>query len=546
MLSTRKEKAEHNQTLRINRLPVELFCCILEHVDRSELFEIESVCQRWAYFVKAFVGQRLVISKQTKVRPRHWFYREDYNRCNYSSPPHSVMVRSNLNVQLERSFLISLKQLKICNPTIKNKRQSELQTSNILLNNLKFLNRLTALEVLEVSQMHVSRNQWCEWKQSTIRLPNLKHLAISRVRFQNLLLDCPQLMSFRTKDVLGKYGQVDFAHPDSILHLHLDKYSTQEDFGKLKSLQYLSITDFFYHKDKEKDHANRIFSNFPNLKEISFWSSNKEDFLKLLKEKRAFAREEVELTYCGIFVDNEKHLEHIENQHDLKLYTGNYQRLCESELKWIERIDYFEHAEVLTDFHEKFKNVKEIQVQVPIDDEDRLVKFIGQFKRLESLRIQKKALLGESFFRKLADRCSSVRYLAIWLKPHDALTDFEFLFQFQHLASLTVHKRDLDDQLVRRLFDQFEAFELKYSAVNKEYDRIYDNIKITRAHKGAQFEFNVCSGHLERFDDLDELLRHIEAGCRNPFDEEHECDCECEFFFCHSDSYADNYLKRFK
>ena len=66
-----KQKVRHNDTVPINRLPVELFCMLLERCDRRGLFAYESVCEKWAYFVKMFVHQNLVIARQNKVQPRH-------------------------------------------------------------------------------------------------------------------------------------------------------------------------------------------------------------------------------------------------------------------------------------------------------------------------------------------------------------------------------------------------------------------------------------------------------------------------------------------
>lgn len=122
------------------------------------------------------------------------------------------------------------------------------------------------------------------------------------------------------------------------------------------------------------------------------------------------------------------------------------------------------------------------------------------------------------------------------MEPHKEITDFEFLFEFENLVGFTMHRHDLDDWFVRRLFDHFESFEINYR-INK------DNVKIKRIKKGAEFEFSVFSGHSEIFEQLDDLLLHLELEIRNPVDENHECDCSCEFFKCYRESYASNYSK---
>ena len=68
-----------------------------------------------------------------------------------------------------------------------------------------------------------------------------------------------------------------------------------------------------------------------------------------------------------------------------------------------------------------------------------------------------------------------------------------------------------------------------------------DQIQIRRVRKGAPFEFSVCSGHLETFDNLDVLLSLIENECRNPPTEPATWNCPCELENYEARSYAENY-----
>ena len=294
----RQGKVRHNETVPINRLPVELFCIILGQLDRSELFAYESVCERWSYFVKAFVGQQLVISKRTQVRPRHWFYLN--KRC----PQHSIMARQDLNVELiENSFMFHLKQLKVCDRSDNEDRRSPFV-------GVQLINRLINLEVLEMTQLDAG-----ECKPITIRLPNLKHLKISELFGSKVILNCPQLVSFKTESMKNR----DDVYSLSISHLYLGEYDHHSSLRMLTNLQYLNVESFDFLNSTKEDYARKIFSNFPKLKEISFsfgsstrsYFEHREACLDCLQEKRALGRDEVALTFWGISIDSEDQLEYL-------------------------------------------------------------------------------------------------------------------------------------------------------------------------------------------------------------------------------------------
>ena len=531
------QKAEHNETVPINRLPVELFCMLLEYLDRSQLFEYESVCKKWTYFVAAFVRQKLVISRENKVRPRHWFYLDE--RC----LPTAVMVRADLNVEpVENSFWFDLRQLKICNSSAKH---CSFKAQKPLLNDLLLINRLTSLEVLEVSQL----------PDGTISLPKLRYLAIHNTysNYKPIFIDCPKLLSFKTK--MTFYGSLnfEFSHPKSITHLYLDLYADQDTLPKFTSLRYLSMRGFDHDYGTKEDYARSIFINFPKLKKISLrpgrlgaGNPHFRLFIGLLEEKQALGREDVALLFCGVTIESGIEFDCLypvpyNKHHRLlpKFYLENYSRLRMMELRWIQVIHYAE-LDFPEDFHEKFRYVREIRVNSQVADEDRLIEFIGEFKRLESLGIKKVAQLGATFYKKLAS-CSSIPYLAIWMESQIGLRHFDFLLDFEHLVCFTILKEDIRDQIVWILFDHFEIFEINYYVEEKE-----DNIKIRRPRIDADFEFSVCPGHLETFDHLHRLLNLIESECRtSEFDDSHSCDCSCEFQNCPNDSYKINYEKQF-
>ena len=517
-----QKRVEHNETVPINRLPVELFCMFLQYFDRSQLFTFESVCQKWAYFVKVFVGQKLVISGKNKVQPRYWFYLD--NRCR----PEAVMVRENLNVKpVANSFWFGLRQLKICNfPAKHPTRFTFRKRSKSILNDLLIINRLTALEVLEVSQL----------PEGTISLPKLKHLAIHNSRSDRLIIDCPQLLSFKIKKTFYGMRKFEFSHPTSITHLYLNECPETETFEQLINLQYLNMISFDVYGTSE-NYASRIFSKFPKLKEISlrpleerespfsfflklketsvhpnwFVRGDRLSLVKLLEEKQALRRDDVALTFCGVLIKSEAQLDclvpdlesYSTNKVLAKFYLENYSSLREPELRWIQVIHY-PALNFPADFHKKFRYVREIRVHSQVEDENRLIEFIGGFVRLESLGVKKVAQLGVSFYKKLA-RCSSIPHLAIWMESSAGLANLDFLLEFKHLVCFTI-LQNIDDQFVRQLFAHFECFELNYRSRKKGW-----NIKIRRPRKYTEFEFGVHTDHLI-FSQLDGFLQHIKRS----------------------------------
>lgn len=178
-----QRKTDYNETVPINRLPIEVFYMLLEYLDLGEMFQIESVCKKWNYFVKSFVGKKLMIAKTGKLKHRQWFFLDE------PSALKSVMVKNQLEIEpITSSFLFNLKQLKISDPLC------DEQDYDMLFGNMELLNRMVNLEVLEMS---VIRKVGAG--EQTIKLPNLKHLAVNHP-YVELVIDCPKLVSFKTKD----------------------------------------------------------------------------------------------------------------------------------------------------------------------------------------------------------------------------------------------------------------------------------------------------------------------------------------------------------
>lgn len=74
------------------------------------------------------------------------------------------------------------------------------------------------------------------------------------------------------------------------------------------------------------------------------------------------------------------------------LQLENYSSLRETELRWIEVI--YSAVEIPTDFHEKFKHVKEIRVSSRVYD-DRLIEFIKGVRTSQFARNQRSGAIEQ-------------------------------------------------------------------------------------------------------------------------------------------------------
>ena len=203
------------------------------------------------------------------------------------------------------------------------------------------------------------------------------------------------------------------------------------------------------------------------------------------------------------------------------LCLQNYSRLCERELRRTKRLGYLGLADELAkqkrelprDFYERFDQLREILINYRVPDEHQLLVFIATLKRLNSLRFERKsedqtlvkASLGESFFKKLANICSSRQSFALKFGYSylGLLVDYKFVFEFKSLVYLYTREFHLDVQLIERLFSHFKTFELDY----RHYSEL---VEITRSRSGSVLELRFGNDPLKIFSDLDALLFYVD------------------------------------
>ena len=274
-------KTKYNRTLSINQLPLEVICLILKKLDYCDLLACEQVCEQWNYSVGALGLRRLeivkklrIMHKATKIRPRKLFFVDSKRQV-----PNKAMNLKDLHFEVpENSFLINLKQLRICDPHLKISCDHNVDAP--LLDDVNFVNRLVNLEMLEVSRMRFDDD-------CTISLPNLKYLSIHYLN-SKVIVDCPKLTAFHTKEANDE--RIKFLFPESITHLYLDFYKT--GFEDLKNLKYLCIGSLdFTHRGVYSTYKTIDFlTRFTNLAEISLrpyesHERNLKIFVELLEKR---------------------------------------------------------------------------------------------------------------------------------------------------------------------------------------------------------------------------------------------------------------------
>ena len=462
--SIKRLKSRYNETLAINRLPLEVICLILKRLDYCDLLACEQACEQWNYFVKALRQTRLEIVKKlrvnyktTKIQPRKWFFLDSELQV-----PSKAMRMKDLNFEVpENSFLTRLKYLRICDPKLRHSCPHNVDAP--LLDDVKFLNRLVSLEMLEISRMLFHED-------CTLSLPNLKYLAIHHPG-SDLIVNCPKLTSFQTKErIKASDKAIKFLFPETITHVYLNSYAT--GFEECKNLQYLSMNSSnFSNKSQEPEYSTtHLLSSFPKLTEISLrpgtnYKSNRKSFLELLTKKQQLGRKYLKLIFYGIRLNDPNQLEvrNRKNNCYIEVYDNlivelirNWTNACEKELKWIEDLDYGELMECVgqqadripTDIHEKLCGVEQFNICDKVENEDHLMEFIKGFsKNLRLIYFPTKLLPNEHFFERLAESCASSPHLDLRFYGNEKrVLNYEFILNFKNLIGMNFHSDHLSAQ----------------------------------------------------------------------------------------------------
>ena len=490
-------RSKYNQTLAINRLPFEVMEMILNELPLNDLLACERVCQHWNDYVRNLNIRRMIIAKvlpdvyKSKIRPRKWFFIETNDWW-----PRKEMLRSDLNIDLSNSFLLNLRQLRVCDPTIKHLYKAP----NHLLKDTNFINQLIHLEVLEISGID----------EGTIDLPNLTCLAIHRLVSSRVRIDCPKLTSFRTKQNVYYLELPQFLHPQTIMHLYASYYSPA--FTIFHSLVYLSLDSSAFHRKYSNNDTDQFLTAFPKLRVLSQRPGGKRGFnelnlRELLRRKNALKRHDLRILYFGIPIDDPAQLE---ESNEFRLLMRNYEKRWPDELKRERSISYpqlmasvnHRPEQLPADIQRTFCNVQQVIVDRP-QDEDALLRFLAGFRKLRIMYFKTSSWLSEVFFENLAIACPPSSHKCLELHFNESLASFDFIFKFRNLVSLRLFKGAFVSEFIRRVFDEFGTFELFFYP---ESIPIPPRITISRRDRRSSFDCSYLDKYLS-FDSLDDLLQ---------------------------------------
>ena len=492
----KKLKFKLNQLVNLNQLPIEIICLIFKNLAIKDILRCELVCQKWNYFVKCLNLQKLVITKRKEEKVNKWFF------SNEICDPLSTITKKNLNFKckLEDSFMINLKQLKIINSS--DDYKSDKRDHFPLLVNIDFVNKLTNLELLEISKIEFKN-------EAKITLPKLKSIAIEEVG-SSLKLNTPSLTSYKNKSL----EKVNLVFPEQITHLYLEDYSGNS-IDQFKNLEYFFAKRISAYCLNEND----FLINIPKLKELSLvpknekheYGNGKEVILKVLEQQKSLNRIGLKLIFYGILVEDANQLDNYEFKKDLvKLHIQNYSKLNEKELRWIKEVNYTSLIQscdnqidrIPKDFHSKFVEIKKVIISDNLDDEHHLMNFLKGFKKLNAFKVLHPSL-DLPFFEELSINCPQISSLSYEVDRYDSrIEDFDFIFKFKSLKKFyTLSDLEHSDDFFETVFEKFPIFNLKFEFNGAE-------ITIDKKDEKTAYELKVYEDCLE-FYDFDELTQNM-------------------------------------
>lgn len=466
--------------------------------DSAEETTCDRVQQKFDRRPKSEDAESLVITKRKEKKRIRWTF------TNRLCDPKRICVRSNLKFKdLKDSSLLNLRELKIVNAT--DDRTSERSDRRPLLTDLKFINKLQRLAVLEVDQIDFEQ-------PTTLSLPELQCLEIGRL-CSKLKLATANLWCFKCDSL--QYAEFEFS--EKISHLFVDRYDAQAK--QFKELIYLS-----FQSDTTDD--QQLLLNHPKLQALSMridyerldattYETARQRAMQFLRKKFDLDREELALFFFGIRVKFPFQLTGYEYQDNLiEFQLQNYGQFNRTEVaRWIESVNYSCLMRCIEDgiiddvpetFHECFGQVAEVMVDGPFEQQ-HLLDFLRPFEHLVSFRMRNCEFVETQFFEKLSTDFPSIGSLSLESDRNasEELADCEFIFEFPNLHRLHSDRRP-SLETIKRLFDKYEAFEIS----SKLNDHL---IAIRREDSNARFDLFVDRKfHSDHFD-LDALMEKLQS-----------------------------------
>ena len=292
-----------------------------------------------------------------------------------------------------------------------------------------------------------------------LNLPNLRMLSIySLYRNYRIILDLPKLSKLLIAG--GFNGRCQFLHPTSVTHLALGNtyvFSSYLDefVEQFQECQYLHLTD-------RKYNLQLSFINLPKLKEIHCYTLNKIDILNLIKELNVSRMLNfIRIYFNGFSANDLDEVEELFDNADRFILTtqrivSNYHRLPRCVLIAV-HLDYNQlvrhfNNRLPSDLHTKLINIRKLLVIGNVDDQAKLLRFIGKLKWIK-MEIKFTSLNQSSYFYENLhlywNRGNSLR---IEEQP-GVITNLDFIIDLDNLSEFSINQQ-MPYELIERLFNQ--------------------------------------------------------------------------------------------
>lgn len=447
--------------MAMDKFPPELLVQVLSCLDVNDLLNCRLVNRQWKATIECHIRIHGLTVREQEVNPKVFLV---FTTPSMNSNHRFVSCRSGdfTKISFLKIILKNLKKLSV------NKFHSEVIGS---------LNKLANLENLFIRGIDT---------KLTIQSTSLRTLAVKwKAEKAKLSLDTPNLskIDFYSKvqyrDSLRFVGSGD---PKSITHLSALEFS--EVFPQLANLKVCYLVD-------SERIPSGLLKIFPALQLLHFARCESTKVSALLSSKSKLRRTEFKLYHLGLPIDRPKldgdmdvHFDigylakyvdrfryklnivlrkewassSLSERKHFRLLLSNYSRLP-SQMPYNVFVNYRSlnrhfNGQIDRGFFSRFINIRFLNVEKPIGDQDQFLWFLRNCKQLEKLVI--KNALDQKLYDQLPEYWPSSSELAI---EEAQKLDWKFLLEFKQLLRFTTGQ-EISLSLVTRAIQKFET--LKY------------------------------------------------------------------------------------
>ena len=409
--------------MEFNMLPLEIQLEIFSYLPVCHVMKIREVCKQWNAEINAKF-------KFNRVRccQRIDSFKEEYD-FNFAS------TRSFFNYTSTDPKFSSVKCLVVF---LKNLNYDQLEDVFVFLNSFKSLDDLKfTCNMRDLRRI----NPEIERKQFVVSLDRLKKASIQMNLPMSLVLRLPSLHHL----LMNSLDKVTVCYPDKLKTLAIRRpFEGNPDYSLFTGL--LKIHCFCY--ANALSISTRLIQRLPSLRELYLdldldlgYSSN--------HVPSASSRATVRIFYFGFEFDHNQIILEVDqwpinfgepDEDTTRFIAHNLHRSIDKNPN-IECIEYnaiasaLDDAEMFGTMPQKFLKIQELQIIGAVADENRLLRFIGQFQ-IEHLELVG-ASLSPGFFEKLPENDPFIWLLEINSEPTMDILSGHFISQVFKLKNLT-------------------------------------------------------------------------------------------------------------